>query len=86
MAKKKILVVDDEVDIIDMVKARFEANNYIVLTASDGEMALTMIDRGKPDTTLLDVLMPRMDGLTVLKNIREKDKSIPHIHIYRLFQ
>lgn len=77
MAKKKILVIDDEVDILDIVKARLLANNYDVITASDGETGLVKMREEKPDAVILDILLPQTDGLTILKKIREEDKAIP---------
>lgn len=84
MAKKKMLIVEDEVDILDIVKTRFTANNYDVVTAPDGETALAIIQKEKPDAVLLDIRMPGMDGLTVLKKIRENDKNIP-VFIYTAY-
>jgi len=77
MAKKKILVVDDEVDFLKILKVRLEASGYEAITASNGKEALDMIKRDKPDAVLLDILMPKMDGLTVLKKIRRHDKKLP---------
>ncbi len=77
MANKKILVIDDEVDILDIVKARLLANNYDVITASDGETGLVKMREEKPDAVILDILLPQTDGLTILKKIREEDKAIP---------
>ena len=77
MPKKKILVVDDEPDFLDMIKMRLEANDYAVITAADGKEALDKVEAEKPDAVLLDVLMPGMDGLEVLKKLREKHKTLP---------
>ena len=77
MAKKKILVVDDEIDFTELMKLRFEASGYEVLVSSDGEDALDIIKKEKPDAVLLDVMMPGMDGLTVLKEIRLMDAKLP---------
>ena len=77
MAKKKIVVVDDEVDFLDLVKIRLEANNYQVVTASNGREGLEKIKKEKPDAVLLDILMPEMDGLKVLKAVRSVDKNMP---------
>ncbi|MDD5679882.1 MAG: response regulator [Candidatus Omnitrophica bacterium] len=77
MAKKKILVVDDEVSIVQLAKFRLESNNYEVVTATNGKEALEKIKQEKPDAVLLDVMMPELDGLSVLKRIRETDKNLP---------
>lgn len=77
MAKKRILVVDDELDFLEMIKLRLEANNYEVVVASDGKEAMDKVRRFKPDAVLLDIMMPELDGLNVLRQIRAKDKKIP---------
>ncbi|MBM3245031.1 MAG: response regulator [Candidatus Omnitrophica bacterium] len=77
MGKKVILVVDDEPDFLEMIKIRLEANDYEVITAASGKEALDKIMNSKFDAVLLDVLMPGIDGLEVLKQIREKDKNLP---------
>lgn len=78
MAKnKKILLVDDEIDFIEMFKARLEANNYDVVTAINGKDALEKAKSEKPDAILLDILMPGMDGLEVLRQIRNDNKTVP---------
>lgn len=70
MANKKILVVDDEPDIIKMIDVRLRANNYDVFTASDGAEGLEKVKRDKPDLILLDVMMPEVDGFQLFKMIR----------------
>ena len=77
MKKKKILVVDDELAFLETIKNRLEANNYKVVTASSGNVALDKVEKDKPDAILLDILMPGLDGLEVLKNIRKKAKNLP---------
>ncbi len=77
MAKKRVLVVDDELDFVRMIKARLEANNYSVFTAGDGKEVLKRIRAEKPEVILLDILIPKPDGLEVLKAIRKLDKNIP---------
>lgn len=74
---KKILVVDDEVDFLEVIKVRLEANGYEVVTASNGEEALKKIKDDKPDAVLLDVLMPGIDGLEVLRRIRKMYEKMP---------
>jgi DNA-binding response OmpR family regulator len=67
----KILVVDDEKDIVDFVSARLEREGYEVVTAFDGEEALAQIKTEDPDVLILDLMMPKLNGLEVLKQIRE---------------
>ena len=77
MAKKKILLVDDEVDFLQLLKARLEANGYNVVTAMNAQEALVKFKREKPDALILDIMMPEINGLEVLKEIREKDQKLP---------
>lgn len=76
-AKKKILVVDDEPDFVSLLKVRLESDGHQVVTARDGEEALVRIGKEKPDVVLLDIMMPKLNGLDVLKRIRLRHKSIP---------
>jgi len=75
--KKTILVVDDEQEFLDIIKMRLEANNYDVIAATDGKEALDKIKNNKVDAVLLDILLPGMNGLEVLKKIRQENKSLP---------
>ena len=69
-SKKCILVVDDESAIQRFICISLRASGYEVITANNGNEALEMVDVKKPDLVLLDVFMPGMDGLEVLKRIR----------------
>lgn len=77
MAKKKILLVDDEIDFLELLKARLEANGYNVITAMNGREALEKFKQEKPDALILDVMMPEVNGLEVLVEIRKDDQKIP---------
>ena len=77
MAKHKLLVVDDEIDFLEMLKLRLEANDYSVVTAMDGNEALEKFKTEKPAAVLLDILMPGMDGIDVLKKIRKENSKVP---------
>lgn len=70
MSKYKMLVIDDEVGIVSLLKDFFELEDFLVYTAYDGEEALKKIDIN-PDIILLDVNMPEMDGLEVCTKIRD---------------
>lgn len=68
---KKILVVDDDPHIVSLIKTRFEANRYEVITANDGEECIEKILSDKPDLLILDIMMPKVDGYNVLVGIKE---------------
>jgi two-component system KDP operon response regulator KdpE len=69
-AKSKILVVDDERAILNVLSIRLRISGYDVVTAPGGEEALALIDETHPDIMLLDVIMPEMDGFEVLQRVR----------------
>lgn len=77
MAKRKILVVDDEPDFLEVMRARLEANDYEVTTVTSGKDALDYVKNNKPAAVLLDILMPGVDGLEVLRRIRKMNESLP---------
>jgi DNA-binding response OmpR family regulator len=73
-----VLVVDDEPQIVRLVRAYLEEAGFRVVTASDGEQALYVTRHEKPDLVLLDILMPRMDGLEFTRRIR-RERDVPII-------
>jgi DNA-binding response OmpR family regulator len=78
-----ILAVDDVPANLDIVCARLEGQGYQVVTAVDGEEALQRVAEHKPDLVLLDIMMPKLDGITVLKRLKA-DKSLPFIPVILL--
>jgi DNA-binding response OmpR family regulator len=68
----KILVVDDEKDIVDSVCSRLQREGYEVVAAFDGEEALLKIEETDPDAIILDLAMPKLNGFEVLKALRQK--------------
>ena len=80
MVKKRLLLVDDEVELVEMIKFRLEASGYEVLTANDGQQALEIARREKPDLVILDVMLPKMDGYKVCGLIK-KDSRYAHIPV-----
>ena len=78
---QKILVVDDDPDIQDALTMILEARGYEVVTASDGVEGLANLKAESPDLMILDLLMPKMDGFSVLKELQDprwsKYRSIP---------
>ncbi|ABP68132.1 two component transcriptional regulator, winged helix family [Caldicellulosiruptor saccharolyticus DSM 8903] len=71
MSKAHILVVDDEKPIVDIIKFNLEKEGYKITTSYDGEDALNKIKNENFDMVLLDVMLPKMDGFTVCKKVRE---------------
>ncbi|MBS3772915.1 MAG: response regulator [Candidatus Thermoplasmatota archaeon] len=79
MHDEKIMVVDDEYEVADIVKKMLESEGYSVVVANSGDECLEKLDTVTPDLILLDIMMPGMDGWETLKNIktREATKDIP---------
>lgn len=77
--KRKILVVDDEPDMLELVKNRLEASEYEVSTASNGIEGIESLQADKPHLVILDMMMPLMNGTAFLKKMQDSDefKSIP---------
>lgn len=78
---KRILVVDDERHIVRLIQVNLERAGYEILTAFDGVEALEKVSQDNPDMLVLDVMMPRMDGFEVLRNLKAdpRTESIPVI-------
>ncbi len=76
---KKILVVDDEVDLAMMIKTRLEANGFEVMTASNGKDGLIQWKKASPDLIILDITMPGMDGYTFIQE--SKSQKLPEVPI-----
>ena len=77
MNTKKILVVEDEKPISDILKFNLNKSGYDVLCAYDGEEGLTKALEENVDLILLDVMLPKLEGFEVLKMVREKKKNVP---------
>jgi two-component system, cell cycle response regulator len=79
-SKKRLLVVDDHEDNVEVLRARLEARGYEVKGANDGQAALDIVDHWVPDLILLDVMMPKVDGLEVVRRIKANE-SLPFIPV-----
>ena len=79
MPKKKVLLVDDEKDLLGLIGSRIEMWGYSLITAPDGMTAINAVKNEKPDIVVLDYIMPEVDGIEVLEQIRKIDKKIPVI-------
>jgi len=73
--KIDILLVDDEKELVDAVKALLEERGFTVKSANDGIRALEMVTENPPDLILLDITMPKMDGIAFLKKLKEQEKT-----------
>ncbi|MEO0074377.1 MAG: response regulator, partial [candidate division WOR-3 bacterium] len=78
--KGRILLVEDETNLRELVKARLEQNGYEVLTAADGYEALARVRDDHPDLLILDLMIPKMDGYTVCRMLRfSRSEPLPII-------
>lgn len=73
----RILLAEDERSLSRAVAALLEKNHYSVDTVYDGEEALTYLETGNYDALILDIMMPKLDGLDVLRRLRQQGSSIP---------
>lgn len=88
--KKKIMVVEDDIFVMDIYKTKLSEEGYEVIAAENGMEALRKVNEEniKPDLIMLDILMPYMDGLSFLKEVRKKEefKTTPVILLTNLSQ
>lgn len=74
MNKTKILIVDDEPDILDFLQYNFQKEGYEIITANNGVKAISAAIKHNPDLIILDVMMPEMDGIEVCRKLRENSE------------
>jgi DNA-binding response OmpR family regulator len=81
MPKKRILLIEDETDMVYALTLQLEAADYKVLSATDGQAGLDMARKEKPDLIILDLMLPRMDGYKICRMLKfdERYKQIPII-------
>lgn len=75
----KIMVVDDEKNILMLYKSELEEEGYDVVAANSGKEAIDLFDKEKPDLVTLDIMMPDMDGIQVLRQLKQKSPNTPVI-------
>ncbi len=73
---KKIVIADDEPDILNILSILFRAKGFEVLGASDGQMALELIEQNRPAAAILDFMMPKLDGISVCKRVRRNHPNM----------
>ena len=77
--KKLILVAEDEASMVRLLKDNLTYEGYEVLVASDGEAAVESALRARPDLILLDIMLPKLDGLSLLRKLRKEGVRVPVI-------
>lgn len=74
---KKVLIVDDEPSIVKLVQYNLEKNGYQTVVATDGKQALEKIKQDQPDLLILDLMLPKVDGLEVCRQVRNNNRHLP---------
>jgi len=84
----KVLIIEDDNFLLSMYAAKFEAENFSVYIAEDGEKGIKQVKEKKPDAILLDIIMPGIDGYQVLKTLKEDEdtKDVPVVILTNLNQ
>jgi len=77
---RKILIVDDEPDVVTFLSSVLEENGYTSLSAKDGVEGLEVMEKEKPDLVLLDLMMPKKSGITMFQELR-RDPNMSHIPV-----
>lgn len=78
---KKILIVEDDEDFLYILEKKFTTEGFSVVTAKDGQEGIAVAEKEKPDLILSDMLMPKIDGITMAKKIRESNATVPIIFL-----
>lgn len=81
MDKQTILIVDDEPNILHLVKMYLERDNFRTIAVGDGLMAIETIQKNKPDLVILDVMLPKMDGFDLCRRLRSEGNQVPIIMV-----
>src|SRR5690348_1479427 len=77
--KKTILLVDDDPEILNAMRAVFDKRGYRVASASDGNMALAVAERDAPDLVVVDMMMPKKSGFLVLEKLKTRNRDTPRV-------
>lgn len=78
-SSKRILLVDDDAEIIESLRLALESNGYTVLVARDGNQGLALTEREDPDLVILDMMMPKRSGFLVLEKLRRTRENPPRV-------
>jgi len=78
---KKILIVEDEDNLLAILKTKFEEVGFLILIAEDGEQGIAVAQKGAPDLILSDILIPKIDGVNMAIKIRESGNKVPIVFL-----
>ncbi|MFH1967937.1 MAG: response regulator [bacterium] len=78
---KKILLVEDDEGFREAIKESFRDTEFVIITASDGEEGLAKAKEGRPDLILLDILLPKMDGIEMASKLKEAGIKLPIMYL-----
>lgn len=81
---KKILIVEDDATLLNVLRDKFSLEGFNVIVAKNGEEGLTIALKEHPDIILLDIVMPKMDGVTMMKKLRQTNEWGKHVPIVLL--
>jgi DNA-binding response OmpR family regulator len=81
---QKVLIVDDEDSVLNPLKDAFSSAGFDVVLAKDGQEGLSLAQKEKPNIMILDIMMPKMDGIEMTKKLKEAGISIPTIFLTAL--
>lgn len=81
MTKQKVLIIDDDTDLITLLRTRLESAGYGVISANDGDVGILKVEKEKPDLVILDLRLPHLGGFWICKSLKSQDKykNIPII-------
>jgi DNA-binding response OmpR family regulator len=77
MASERVLLIEDDPSIVAGLELNLSLEGYEVVTAADGEAGLRLAEQKSPDVILLDIMLPKVHGLEVLRQLRERDADVP---------
>lgn len=88
MANAKVLIVDDDMTLRELYEERMKEDGYVISSAADGEEAIEKATKESPDVILLDIMMPKINGIDAMKMLRQKEETakIPIIILTALVQ
>ncbi|OGQ57376.1 MAG: hypothetical protein A3J24_00035 [Deltaproteobacteria bacterium RIFCSPLOWO2_02_FULL_53_8] len=79
MKREKVLIVEDEMDLLDLVDFNLTRKGFVTASALDGQSGIELVESFKPDIVVLDLMLPKLDGWQLCKHIKDSTRDIPVI-------